>query len=198
MPASAIISASPIFWQVMPWAPAAICSLASSGLLCVLMWGRLATPAAAHCAWMRAMLRSTLSMSMTAHGVPYSLAILAASGVVISFTPCCRHCEERNDEAIQSRIYSCGLLPPSPFGLWRTSRFARNDEENVGWAKRRVPTVFCCARPRWARRWRALAHPTAPSPALDLLAQHFELQPAVFGSGELGLRGGERSEERRV
>src|SRR5690242_18656234 len=47
------------------------------------MCGRLATPAASHCAWMRAMLRSTLSMSMTAQGVPYSRAIFAARGVVI-------------------------------------------------------------------------------------------------------------------
>ncbi len=70
MPASAITSASPIFWQVMPLAPASICSFASIGLLCVLMCGRLATPAASQAAWMRAMLRSTLSMSMTAQGVP--------------------------------------------------------------------------------------------------------------------------------
>jgi hypothetical protein len=56
MPAAAITSASPIFWQVMPLAPAATCSFASSGLLCVLMCGRLATPAASHWAWMRAML----------------------------------------------------------------------------------------------------------------------------------------------
>src|ERR1700740_2009582 len=49
------------------------------------MCGRLATPAASQAAWMRAMLRSTLSMSMTAQGVPYSLAILAARGVVIFY-----------------------------------------------------------------------------------------------------------------
>src|SRR5215813_5003922 len=83
MPASAITSASPSFWQVMPLAPAAICILASIGLLWVLMCGRLATPAAAHAAWTRAMLRSTLSISMTAQGVPYSRAILAARDVVI-------------------------------------------------------------------------------------------------------------------
>ena len=45
MPASAITSASPIFWQVMPSAPAATCILAMVGLW-VLMCGRLATPAA--------------------------------------------------------------------------------------------------------------------------------------------------------
>src|SRR5262249_17976766 len=61
------------------------CICASSGLLWVLMWGRLATPAASQAAWMRAILRSTLSMSMTAQGVPYSRAILAARGVVICF-----------------------------------------------------------------------------------------------------------------
>src|SRR4029077_3796227 len=83
IPASAITSASPIFWQVMPWAPAATCIFASNGLLWVLMCGRLATPAASHAAWTRAMLRSTLSMSMTAAGVPYSRAILAARGGVI-------------------------------------------------------------------------------------------------------------------
>ena len=51
MPASAITSASPSFWQVMPLAPAAICSLASIGLLWVLICGRLATPAASQAAW---------------------------------------------------------------------------------------------------------------------------------------------------
>src|ERR1700694_19752 len=83
MPASAITSASPIFWQVMPLAPAAICSFASIGLLWVLICGRLAPPAVSQAAGMRAMLRSTRSMSMTAAGVPYSRAILAARGVVI-------------------------------------------------------------------------------------------------------------------
>src|SRR5262249_32639786 len=74
---------SPIFWQVMPRAPAVTCIRASIGLLWVLICGRLATPAASHAAWMRAMLRSTRSMSMTAQGVPYSRAILAARGVVM-------------------------------------------------------------------------------------------------------------------
>src|SRR5437773_5327414 len=83
IPASAITSASPIFWQVMPLAPAAICICASIGLLWVLICGRLATPAASHAAWMRAMLRSTRSMSMTAQGVPYSRAIFAARAVVM-------------------------------------------------------------------------------------------------------------------
>src|SRR6478672_5081065 len=87
MPASAITSASPSFWQVMPLAPASICIFASIGLLWVLMCGRLATPAASQAAWMRAMLRSTLSMSITAQGVPYSRATLAASGVVMA-SPC--------------------------------------------------------------------------------------------------------------
>src|SRR5215470_18635637 len=67
----------------MPFAPAATCIFASNGLLCVLMCGRLATPAASQAVWMRAMLRSTLSMSMTAQGVPYSFAIRAARGVVM-------------------------------------------------------------------------------------------------------------------
>ena len=87
IPAFAITSASPIFWQVMPLAPAATCIRASIGLLWVLICGRLATPAASQAAWIRAMLRSTRSMSMTAAGVPYSRAILAARGVVIGVTP---------------------------------------------------------------------------------------------------------------
>ena len=48
------------------------------------MCGRLATPALSQATCTRAMLRSTRSMSMTAQGVPYSRAILAARGVVIS------------------------------------------------------------------------------------------------------------------
>src|SRR3954471_17187 len=83
IPASAITSASPSFWQVIPFAPALICMLAITGLLWVLMWGRLATPAASQAAWMRAMLRSTRSMSITAAGVPYPRAILAARDVVM-------------------------------------------------------------------------------------------------------------------
>src|SRR5581483_3161239 len=121
IPASAMISASPSFWQVMPRAPAATCILASIGLLWVLICGRLATPAASQAAWMRAILRSTLSMSMTAQGVPYSLAILAARGVVMSGTSFqqSRHCGERSDEAIHTIIAErfSGLL-----------RFARNDD----------------------------------------------------------------------
>lgn len=83
MPALAMISASPIFWQVMPLAPAATCIFASVGFLCVLMWGRLAMPASSQAFWIRAMLRSTLSMSMTAQGVPYSRAIFPARVVVM-------------------------------------------------------------------------------------------------------------------
>src|ERR1700722_789734 len=47
------------------------------------MCGRLATPAASQDFCTRAILRSTRSMSMTATGVPYSRAILAARGVVM-------------------------------------------------------------------------------------------------------------------
>ena len=53
-------------------------------ILCVLICGRLAISAASQAAWMRAMLRSTRSMSITAAGVPYSRAIFAARGVVMS------------------------------------------------------------------------------------------------------------------
>src|SRR3954447_1656387 len=86
IPACAITSASPIFWQVMPFAPAATCICANRGLLCVLICGRFATPAVSQATWMRAMLRSTRSMSITAQGVPYSRAILAARGVVMLFS----------------------------------------------------------------------------------------------------------------
>ena len=74
-PPSTITSASPSFWQVMPLAPAATCILASTGLLCVLMCGRLATPAASHSFCTRAMLASTRSRSITTAGVPNSRAI---------------------------------------------------------------------------------------------------------------------------
>jgi hypothetical protein len=74
-PPSTITSASPSFWQVMPRAPAATCILASTGLLCVLMCGRLATPAASHSLCTRAMLASTRSRSITTAGVPNSRAI---------------------------------------------------------------------------------------------------------------------------
>src|ERR1700704_4114562 len=59
----------------MPLAPATACILASTGLLCVLMCGRLATPAASQSFCTRAMLRSTRSRSTTTAGVPNSLAI---------------------------------------------------------------------------------------------------------------------------
>src|SRR5690242_16225853 len=123
IPASAMTSASPIFWQVMPLAPALTCICASSGLLWVLICGRLATPAASQAAWIRAMLRSTLSMSMTAQGVPYSRAILAARGVVIAITPVLlsslRGAERRSNPCRKTRRR--GLL-----------RFARNDGNPCG------------------------------------------------------------------
>jgi hypothetical protein len=82
-PASDITSASPIFWQVMPAAPASRCILAMSGILCVLMWGRFATPAASQAACTRAMLRSTRSRSITTAGVPNSRAIRSANAVMV-------------------------------------------------------------------------------------------------------------------
>src|SRR3954454_17815403 len=89
-PALTMISASPSFWQVMPLAPTAICILAIVGFLCVLMWGRLAIPAPSQAFWLRAMLRSTLSMSMRAEGVPYSRAILAARVVFMEVSELAR------------------------------------------------------------------------------------------------------------
>ena len=44
MPASAITSASPSFWQVMPTAPSSTCRRANSGILWVLMCGRSLQP----------------------------------------------------------------------------------------------------------------------------------------------------------
>src|SRR5262249_7874942 len=122
IPASAITSASPIFWQVMPLAPALICNCASIGFLLVLICGRLATAAASQAACTRAMLRSTLSMSMTAQGVPYSFAILAARGVVIgadSSSACSSLRAKRSNPWLSKR--RDGLL----------RRFApRNDEDH--------------------------------------------------------------------
>jgi hypothetical protein len=69
-PAAAITSASPSFWQAMPRAPASTCMRAMIGLLCVLVCGRLATPAASQAACSRAMLRSTMARSITTAGVP--------------------------------------------------------------------------------------------------------------------------------
>jgi hypothetical protein len=43
-------------------------------------------------------------------------------------------------EAIQTFFLASGLLPPSPFGLWRTSRFARNDAR--GTVRFTCQTVF--------------------------------------------------------
>src|SRR3954454_13178245 len=107
----------------MPLAPASTCRLAIIGLLWVLMCGRLATPAASQAAWMRAILRSTRSMSMTAQGVPYSRAIFAARVVVIQSAPVLlpslrangpRECapDDRLREAIQNRYRGSGLLRP--------------------------------------------------------------------------------------
>src|SRR5882724_472782 len=82
-PPSAITSASPSFWQVMPRAPAARCRAASIGLLWVLMWGRLAMPALSQAACRRRMLASTRSRSTATAGVPYSRAILRARSVMV-------------------------------------------------------------------------------------------------------------------
>ena len=115
MPASAMISASPIFWQVMPLAPAATCIFAIIGLLCVLMCGRLATPAVSQASWIRAMLRSTRSMSITAQGVPYSRAILAARGVVMVILFSTRRMgrAQRNPSILQLFMMGIAALYPS-------------------------------------------------------------------------------------
>src|SRR5262249_33201983 len=111
MPALAMISASPSFWQVMPCAPAASCIFASIGLLCVLICGRLATPATSHAFWIREMLRSTRSISMEAQGVPYSRAILAARGVVMEVQPLSNRERRRKRSVFHSRRITFRLYP---------------------------------------------------------------------------------------
>ena len=75
IPASAITSASPSFWQVMPRAPSATCRRAISTDLCVLTWGRFASPTASQCACQRARLCSSRSTSTTTAGVSTSITI---------------------------------------------------------------------------------------------------------------------------
>src|SRR5215471_3580366 len=99
---------------------------------------------------MRTMLCSTLSMSMTAQGVPYSRAILAARGVVMLLS------------------------------LRRMGRAKRNPSKLH---RRRASDGFRLALPILR---------TYGSCLLDLLAQHFKLEPAVFSCGEILLRLGDR------
>src|SRR6185437_12000106 len=176
IPASAMISASPSFWQVMPFAPAATCSFASKGLLWVLICGRLATPAASQAAWIRAMLRSTLSMSITAQGVPYSFAILAARGVVIWATPI--QYLVIASEAKQSMLpmYS-GLLRRGVYhraGQKRPDPLAPRNDETHPATPARFPHVTLPARasgfqPRQDlpafSQWRAKRHRTSCDPS---------------------------------
>src|SRR6185437_4353923 len=101
---------------------------------------------------MRAMLRSTLSMSMTAQGVPYSRAILAARGVVIGATPVLpslRGAKRRSNPYF--RLLGHGLL-----------RFARNDEiiKPVLSLRAKLPAPASGLRRRrapaapWRSRWK--------------------------------------------
>src|SRR5262245_25461871 len=53
----------------MPTAPASICIFASAGILCVLMWGRLATPSRLRRSCRRWMLAVTVSRSTVTAGV---------------------------------------------------------------------------------------------------------------------------------
>ena len=71
-PASAITSASPSFWQVIPTAPASSWSRASSGSLWVLMCGRSATPCSSQYACIRETFRSIASRSAVRTGVSSS------------------------------------------------------------------------------------------------------------------------------
>src|ERR1035438_8557399 len=117
---------------------------------------------------MRAMLRSTLSMSITAQGVPYPRAILAARGVVIKSTPvqCPRHCE--------------------PTGR-------ANARPMTGSAKQSIypsPVMDCFVA--------ALLAMTAENilSLFYLFTQHFKFKPFVFSVFKFPLRFGERRRSR--
>src|SRR5574342_10541 len=71
-PASTKTSTSPIFWQVMPMAPACIWSFPMAGILWVLMCGRLPIPCLARCACTRRMLFSMMSRRTVTAGVSRS------------------------------------------------------------------------------------------------------------------------------
>ena len=79
IPPSASASASPSLAQHTPTAPAAIWRRAMSTLLCVLAWGRRATPARRANAAMAAMLRSNASTSTIRAGV-----LSAAPGALLA------------------------------------------------------------------------------------------------------------------
>src|SRR6266436_2895311 len=95
------------------------------------------------------MLRSTLSTSMTAQGVPYSRAILAASGVVIRFDSSYAVALRGTLRSVHLRVTAGGSV------ILRCERL-RASKDGAG-----VLRLFY------------------------LFAQHFQLQPAVFGGGEL-------------
>src|SRR5882724_4290247 len=168
IPASAMISASPSFWQVMPLAPALTCICASSGLLWVLMCGRLATPAASQAAWIRAMLASTRSMSMTAQGVPYSRAILEASGVVINSAPVVY-------PVIASQRVGAKRRPMINSAKQSISRYKERMDCFVASAPRNDVEKACCVLCLF-----------------NLFAKHFKLQPLILGLRQFLLRFGQR------
>src|SRR5690606_9399969 len=69
IPASAITSASPTVWTVTPLAPSSTCLSAQAALRCVLMWGRLASPARSQRSCQRARLESAMPASISTAGV---------------------------------------------------------------------------------------------------------------------------------
>src|SRR5713101_7539918 len=71
-PASTKTSTSPIFWQVMPIAPARIWSFPMAGILWVLMCGRLPMPCLERCACTRRILSSMMPRSIVTAGVSRS------------------------------------------------------------------------------------------------------------------------------
>src|SRR5947199_10850724 len=106
------------------------------------------------------MLRSTRSMSMTAQGVPYSRAILAARRVVIS-----------------SLVLSLNR---------RMGRAKRNPSSSITRMMMGIAEFIIGA----GRKPDPLAQPILRGflrRLFDLFPQHFKLQPAVFGGSKLGL-----------
>src|SRR5665213_1879910 len=107
-------------------------------------------------------------MSITAQGVPYSRAILAARAVVIEFTPVLRHRPSRRAKkrTPQGDGYIAVVIP----GM-----------NAIAFTRRRSPSSA------------SLEGWTLDSSLFALFAQHFKLQPLVFGLRQFFLRLRQRS-----
>src|ERR1700675_2783575 len=98
-PASTKTSTSPIFWQVMPMAPARIWSFPIAGILWVLMCGRLPMPCLARCACTRRMLSSMMSRRTVTAGVSRSLTAVMRGAPL----PLRERALSENDESLAVR-----------------------------------------------------------------------------------------------